>query len=202
MNINWFKLFNWFIITWLIYVVIQYYFSFVPELKYEMIPGRGTDENVVVSPADGTIMDIEEICKIDGVDFIRIRIFIHITSSHVQYFPCVGTYISQEHIPGKFYPAGILEKTKYNERCKTIIRSKKGNSVVIIEQIAGIFARTVQNINYDVGDNVNYLMPIGKILLGSACDIYVEKEKVRINKKNIYIGANVTSPYTVIGEIK
>ena len=103
---------------------------------YRTIPAG----NSVVSPADGTIVDIVN---------NRIEIFIGITDIHYQRAPYSGIITN------------IIEAKEYN-----LIEMDTPLGYITVERWAGKLAKTVLT-NVKIGDIVNKGNVIGRILLGS-----------------------------------
>ena len=90
---------------------------------------------------------------------------------HYQFSPIHGSLTRTEYKPGEFYIAGLLDKSKYNERNHCIFKSYDGITVEVI-QIAGVLAKRIEILdkkkkNYHVGE------PYGIIHFGSRVDTIV-----------------------------
>ena len=82
-------------------------------------------EKVVVSPADGTIVAIEEV---DETDYFKDRrivvsIFMSIYSVHANWFPVNGTVLKAEHQDGNFHAAFKPKASTENERSLVVIKT-------------------------------------------------------------------------------
>jgi phosphatidylserine decarboxylase len=165
--------------------------------------------NLCLSPADGTILYIEEYNSVpevykDGNKYILenisnyykngsyvVGIFMSPFDVHVNRAPIGGEVIYVKHMDGGFYPAFMGDLSKKNERNVIII--KNGTDYVGIVQIAGIVARrTVCDV--DEGDIVNIGQRIGSIKLGSQTAIILPKDKYVLKvKKNdkVYAGESI-----------
>ena len=143
-------------------------------------------EDVIVSPTDGTILDI--ITHNDGS--YQIIIFLSIFDVHCQWFPISGIIKSIKHQNGTFAPAYILCKSKFNENSITSIRHEK-HGVVKVKQIAGQIARRV--IAYKrPGEYIQRGETLGKIVLSSRVDVFLPPNvnlAVRTNQK---VSGNIT----------
>lgn len=118
-------------------------------------PDRETAEGIV-SPADGRIVELDRERR-------SLDIFMSLTDVHVNRTPIPGRIISSEHVEGKCHPA-YSEKSSENERREIQISTESG--VIIVHQIAGIFARRI--VSYvDEGDRVQKGERIGMIRFGS-----------------------------------
>ncbi|KAA0258003.1 phosphatidylserine decarboxylase family protein [Deferribacter autotrophicus] len=115
-------------------------------------------EGIVVSPADGKVVDISEE-KVDGQEFKKISIFMNVFDVHVNRVPLTGEVVSVEHKPGKFLAANKPESSIENEQ--NIIKMITEYGEVIIKQVAGLVARRT----------VSYLKPGDKALIGERLGI-------------------------------
>ncbi len=147
------------------------------------------DENVLLSPADGTVL---EIADEDGKK--ALRIFLSVFNVHLQRSPCKGTINKVTYIPGRFFPAMDPRAHSANEQNVFIIKSEAGE--IIIKQIAGIIARRVVSW-VKQGTAVEQGEKIGFIKFGSQVDILVE-QNVELMVK---LGEKVIAGETVIARI-
>jgi len=109
-----------------------------PERNY---PGG---EKLVISPADGKVIRIEEI---GGHELLpgasrKISIFMNVFSVHVNRFPYSGRIEAIRYDPGKFLSANLDKASSDNERNAVLIRTEEGRLILII-QIAGLVARRI-----------------------------------------------------------
>ena len=148
------------------------------------------DENYLVSPADGLILDVSEIAgpkelRLENKQFKKISIFMNVFDCHVNRSPCSGKISEILYKPGKFLNASLDKASEDNERNYYNITDKNGENIIVV-QIAGLIARrivceTSENEELNQGDR------IGMIRFGSRVDIYFENYKplVKINQKTI-----------------
>ena len=138
------------------------------------------DENAIVSPADGVVI---EICddKIEGYDdkFKRISIFMSLFNVHVNRVPYKGVVKEIRYNPGKFHFANVPKASEENEQNLIIVETEKG--IYAYKQIAGWVARRIVN-RLKNGDAVSTGEVFGMIKFGSRLDIFV-KENVDIKVK-------------------
>lgn len=162
-------------------------------------PSRISDvpKDILVSPADGTIMDIRHITDKSGEIYIHISIFLNVFNVHVQYSPCNGVVLAQRYKRGEFYPAYISLKSQYNERLETDIaisdeNGDRGHSKLItVVQIAGQMAQRIDSF-VKLGSNVKRGCHLGMIQFGSRVDLIV-------NSRDFSLGNNVNPGQTVTG---
>ena len=148
------------------------------------------DDNYLVSPADGLILDVSEISgpkelRLENKQFKKISIFMNVFDCHVNRSPCSGKISEILYKPGKFLNASLDKASEDNERNYYNITDKNGENIIVV-QIAGLIARrivceTSENEELNQGDR------IGMIRFGSRVDIYFENYKplVKINQKTI-----------------
>jgi len=148
------------------------------------------DENYLISPADGLVLDVSEIngpkeLKLENKKFKKISIFMNIFDCHVNRSPCSGKISEIFYKPGKFLNASLDKASEDNERNYYKINNKNGEDIIVV-QIAGLIARrivceTVENQEIQQGSR------IGMIRFGSRVDIYFENFNplVKINQKTI-----------------
>ena len=148
------------------------------------------DENYLVSPADGLVLDISENngpkeLGLEDKNFKKISIFMNIFDCHVNRSPCAGKISEIIYKPGKFLNASLDKASEDNERNYYKISNKNGENVIVV-QIAGLIARRIvcessENQELQQGSR------IGMIRFGSRVDIYFENYNplVKINQKTI-----------------
>ncbi len=156
-----------------------------------------TNENVILSPADGKICEIKETIENEYLKTkcLQVSIFMSPTNVHINWIPIPGTVTYMKHKDGEFYAAFKDKSAEENERTTTALKLKDGREIVM-KQIAGAMARRI--INYvSVGDQVQQTTELGFIRFGSRVDLYLPLEtKLKIQLKDKVIGSQ-----TVIAEI-
>ncbi len=133
--------------------------------------------HTIKSPSFGKILKIEEYAN-----YYRISTFLDVTDVHYQYFPINGRVIYRKYQRGSFHPAYLLEKTKYNERCHTLIEDDANNEIEVI-QIAGLLARRIDTF-YTKGREYQQGDLLGIIHFGSRVDTIIPK---KINSSNSHL---------------
>ena len=134
------------------------------------LPRDLMDRNVMISPCNGKVLKIKE----HGT-MVQVSVFLNIHNIHVQYAPISGNVISIIHKDGTFNPAYFFEKSQYNERVETTLRTEFGN--IIIVQIAGQIARRIVSF-LEKGQDIEKGKPLGLIKFGSRVDIWMPKHSV------------------------
>lgn len=129
------------------------------------------EENVVVSPADGRVVEIKKVLDpISNIEKSRISIFMNIFNVHVNRSPVSGEIKEIKYIPGKFFNAELDKSSEKNERNLINIKSEQGDFTVV--QIAGLIARRIV-CWVKKGDKLLIGQRIGMIKFGSRVDLYI-----------------------------
>ena len=148
------------------------------------------DENYLVSPADGVVLQVEDSdgpkeLNLEGKKFKKISIFMNVFDCHVNRTPCSGKVTEILYKPGKFLNASLDKASEDNERNYYKISNSSGEDIIVV-QIAGLIARRIvcevtENSELKQGDR------IGMIRFGSRVDIYFENYNplVKVNQKTI-----------------
>jgi phosphatidylserine decarboxylase len=135
---------------------------------------HSSNENDLISPADGKVTEIREMTEgefITGVS-TRISIFMSPLDVHVNRAPCEGKVVKVEHRRGDFAVAFKKDIDKENER--NFILLEHGEEKILLVQIAGFLARRITSY-VRPGDPVNKGDAVGIIAFGSRVDIYFPK---------------------------
>ena len=148
------------------------------------------DENYLVSPADGLVLQVEDLdgpkeLNLEGKKFKKVSIFMNVFDCHVNRTPCSGKVTEILYKPGKFLNASLDKASEDNERNYYKILNSSGEDIIVV-QIAGLIARRIvtevtENTELKQGDR------IGMIRFGSRVDIYFENYNslVKVNQKTI-----------------
>jgi len=131
------------------------------------------DDNRILSPADGKVVNIEQVKENEFFkdERIQISIFLSITNIHVTRFPISGKVIYNKYNPGKYLVAWHPKSSEKNERTSVVIRNNNFGDI-LYRQIAGAVARRI--VNYAKTDlEVNQGEDSGFIKFGSRVDIFL-----------------------------
>lgn len=149
-------------------------------------------EKVVVSPADGTIVTIEEVDETEYFNDRRlmISIFMSVWSVHANWFPVNGTVTKVEHQDGNFHAAFKPKASTENERSLVVIKTPEGKEIML-RQIAGALARRV--VTYcKPGEESRINQHMGFIKFGSRVDVYLPVDTLVCVKVNQKVTADIT----------
>ena len=148
------------------------------------------DENYLVSPADGLVLDVSEKkgpkeLGLENKNFKKISIFMNVFDCHVNRSPCAGKISEIFYKPGKFINASLDKSSEDNERNYYKIINIQSEEVIVV-QIAGLIARRIVcEVSKD--QELDQGSKIGMIRFGSRVDIYFENyiPLVKVNQKTI-----------------
>jgi len=152
-------------------VILIWLLSFFRDPKRD-IP---TDDNLILSPADGTISDIEEV---DEPSFIggratRIGIFLSIFNVHINRTPCAVRIGKITYRKGKFKNAMNPISGKVNESNDiAMTRLKKPNDKMLVRQISGAIARRIV-CDAKEGQEFSGGAVFGMLKFGSRTELYL-----------------------------
>ena len=133
------------------------------------------DGQRLISPADGTIVAIEETEEKEYIKdmCIQISVFMYGTDVHVNRYPCDGTVEYYKYHRGNYFVASYPKSSDLNERTTVGLRLPDGQKIVI-RQVAGTMARRIVCYAKE-GDRVKQNQEMGFIKFGSRVDIFVPK---------------------------
>ncbi|MDR0988128.1 MAG: phosphatidylserine decarboxylase family protein [Prevotellaceae bacterium] len=135
--------------------------------------GQEDTEKIVVAPADGRIVVIEEVEENEYFHDKRLMIstFMSIVNVHANWYPVDGTVTKVGHQNGKFMKAFLPKASTDNERSMVVIKTPEGTEVMV-RQIAGAMARRI--VTYaQQGEECYIDEHLGFIKFGSRVDVYL-----------------------------
>ncbi len=135
----------------------------------------GTDETekLVVAPADGRIVVIEEVDenKYFHEKRIMVSIFMSLFNVHANWFPVDGKVKMVHHQNGKFHKAWLPKASEENEMTDIIITTPDGVDI-LCRQIAGAMARRIVTYAKE-GEDCYIDEHLGFIKFGSRVDLFL-----------------------------
>ncbi|MBO4656010.1 MAG: phosphatidylserine decarboxylase family protein [Bacteroidales bacterium] len=130
-------------------------------------------ENGILSPADGKVVNIQEIYE--GEYFkdrrILISIFMSAHNVHVNSYPIDGTVVYVGYHPGKYLIAKLPKSSTDNENNSVVIKQNE-QRIVLFRQIAGFVARRII-CHAHPGMEVKQGEEMGMIKFGSRVDVFL-----------------------------
>ena len=134
---------------------------------------NGDTEKLVVAPADGKIVVVEEAEENEYFHDKRlmISIFMSPLNVHANWFPVDGKVKFVKHFDGNYHKAWLPKASEENEHADIMIETPQGEEV-LVRQIAGAMARRI--VTYAKPDEECYIDEhLGFIKLGSRVDVYL-----------------------------
>lgn len=135
-------------------------------------PNEDTDK-VVVAPADGLIVVIEEVeeNKYFHEKRLMISIFMSLWNVHANWFPVDGVVKFVKHFNGNFHKAWLPKASEENEHADIMLKTPDGHEV-LCRQIAGAVARRIVTYAKE-GEDCYIDEHLGFIKLGSRVDVFL-----------------------------
>lgn len=134
---------------------------------------EGETENIIIAPADGRIVVIEEVeeaCYFHEKR-LMISIFMSLFNVHANWFPVEGIVKKVFHQNGNYHKAWLPKASEENERADVIIETETGDEI-LVRQIAGAVARRI--VTYAHEDEDCYIDEhLGFIKFGSRVDVFL-----------------------------
>ena len=158
---------------------------------------NGDTDKIVVAPADGRVVVIEE--AEENTYFhdrrLMISIFMSPLNVHANWFPVDGRVKFVHHHDGNYHKAWLPKASEENEHADIIIETPDGQEV-LVRQIAGAMARRI--VTYAKNQEDCYIDEhLGFIKLGSRVDVYLPLG----SKPEVKMGQPTTGDQTVIARL-
>ena len=154
-----------------------------------------TLQNVILSPADGTIINLGE-CEEDRFlkgKALKVSIFMSLFDVHINRAPASGKVLQRSYHPGRFQVANVEKSSLLNEQNAVILETEDRLNILLV-QIAGFVARRI--VCYArAGDTLKKGQIFGLIRFGSRIDLYLPTEVRPI----IRVGQHVKGGESIIG---
>lgn len=155
-----------------------------------------TDPNVIVSPSDGTVIEIVECQEKEYIEgtVTRISIFLSLLNVHVNYVPYSGIVDFLKYERGKFFKADTEDAVEQNAH--TLIGLQTEHGKLAFRQSVGFVARRIVcHLRY--GNEVKTGQKFGIMKFGSRMDIYLPGWA----KTKVKVGDKLTGAESIIGEV-
>lgn len=155
-------------------------------------------EKLVVAPADGKIVVIEEVEE--NVYFhekrLMISIFMSLFNVHANWFPVDGKVKYVHHQNGNYHKAWLPKASEENEHADIIITTPEGVDI-LCRQIAGAVARRIVTYAKE-GEECFIDEHLGFIKFGSRVDVYLPLD----SEVCVKMGQSTTGDLTTIAKLK
>ena len=151
-------------------------------------------EGIVVAPADGKVVVIEEVEEDTYFHDRRmmVSIFMSLFNVHANWFPMDGKVKFVKHHDGNFHKAWLPKASEENERADVLIETEDGEEV-LCRQVAGAVARRIVTYAKD-GEDCFIDEHLGFIKFGSRVDVFLPLG----SKVCVKMGQSTTGDQTVI----
>lgn len=180
------------VISLILYALVLNFFRYI-ERKHPLAERN----DVVVCPADGKIVVVEEVdeTQILGERCLQVSVFMNVFNMHVNWIPVNGTVEHVSHSSGRFMAAHLPKASTDNERSAVVIRTEAGHRV-LVRQVAGAVAQRIVTYSKEqtpcrINEN------LGFIKFGSRVDLYMPLG----TKVHVKVGEKVDGNVTLIAEL-
>ena len=175
-------------------VVLALYFAYFFRDFHRSMP---YDPNILYSPADGTVMGVEEIFDDEYLNepARKLTIFLSVFNVHTNRAPLDGEIKYQRYTCGQFVPA--YEKNASFENERHAVGVDNGRIRFLVIQVAGLLARRIVSW-VTVGHELKQGETYGMIKFGSSTELIVPMNVEIMVKK----GDKVVGGITVVGRVK
>jgi len=155
------------------------------------------DARVVVSAADGRVVEVEELpeTEFSTVPLRRVSVFLSVFDVHVNRAPVAGVVVETAERTGKFLDARSPRSSALNAARLWLLDTKYGR--VAVRQISGAIARRIVPWS-EVGDTLARGEKFGMIRFGSRTDVYLPIDAEVL----VRVGARVRAGETAIARMK
>lgn len=159
---------------------------------------EGETDKIVVAPADGRVVVIEEVEENTYFHDRRlmISIFMSLFNVHANWFPVDGKVKFVHHKNGNFHKAWLPKASEENEHADVMLETDDGQEI-LCRQIAGAVARRI--VTYAKPDEDCYIDEhMGFIKFGSRVDVFLPLG----TEVCVKMGQATTGDKTVIARLK
>jgi phosphatidylserine decarboxylase len=189
---EWVIIQNIFIGLSIVFLIIILQFFRNPSIK----PTLG--DNLVISPADGKVVVIEEVMETEYFNEKRLQVSVFMSpfNVHVNRNPVGGVVKYFKYHPGRYLVAWHPKSSTENERTTTVIENPH-KVQILFRQIAGALAKRIVWYVKE-GQPVQQAGEMGFIKFGSRVDIYFPLDaKVKVELNQVVKGGR-----TILAELK
>jgi len=158
----------------------------------------GETDNVVVAPADGKVVVVEEVEETEYFHDRRlmISIFMSLFNVHANWFPVDGKVRFVRHEDGNYHKAWLPKASAENEHADIMITTPDGKEI-LCRQIAGAMARRIVTYAKE-GEDCYIDEHLGFIKLGSRVDVFLPLG----SEPCVKVGQKTTGDQTVLAKLR
>lgn len=155
-------------------------------------------EKLVVAPADGKVVVIEEVMENEYFHEKRlmISIFMSLFNVHANWFPVDGKVKIVHHQNGNYHKAWLPKASEENEHADIMIETPSGENI-LCRQIAGAVARRIVTYAKE-GEDCFIDEHLGFIKFGSRVDVFLPLG----TEVCVKMGQATTGDQTIIARLK
>lgn len=185
---------------WLFMVVFGVIYAIVINFfrcPIRYFPNEDTD-NLVVAPADGKIVVIEETeeNKYFHDRRLMVSIFMSPFNVHANWFPVDGRVKFVKHYKGNFHRAWLPKASEENEQADVMITTDDGTDV-LCRQVAGAMARRIVTYAKE-GEDCYIDEHLGFIKFGSRVDVFLPVDA----EICVTMGQKTTGDQTILARLR
>jgi phosphatidylserine decarboxylase len=150
-----------------------------------------SDPNLIVAPADGTVMDIIELEETEVLKgkTRRVGIFLSIFDVHTNRAPIDGRVVYRQRRPGLFLDARRADCSEKNESVTWAFENPR--ATIVVRQITGAIARRIVAWA-NVGDELKKGDRFGMIRFGSRTELYLPLSATVLVKEGDHVAGGST----------
>jgi len=150
-----------------------------------------SDPNLIVAPADGTVMDIIELEETEVLKgkTRRVGIFLSIFDVHTNRAPIDGRVVYRQRKPGLFLDARRADCSEKNESMTWAFENPR--VTIVARQITGAIARRIVGWA-NVGDELKKGDRFGMIRFGSRTELYLPLSATVLVKEGDHVAGGST----------
>ena len=180
-------------LKWFLYALSAFLLIAILQFFRSPIKRVTPDEQIVLCPADGKIVVVEET---DETEYfkdrrIQVSIFMSPINVHVNRNPISGVVSYFKYHPGKFLVAWHPKSSTDNERTTVVVKTQS-NAEVLFRQIAGAMARRIVWYVKE-NDTLTQGEEFGFIKFGSRVDLFLPLgTEVTVNIGDKVVGGKTT----------
>lgn len=179
-------------------VSILFYLSVVNFFRSPRRHFSEDPDGLIISPADGTIVAIEEVTENEYFrdKRLKVSIFMSVMNVHANWYPINGKVVYTAYHKGRFFVAYLPKSSTDNEHSTVVVETEKGTQI-LVRQIAGILARRIVTYSKP-GETCNIEEHFGFIKFGSRVDVFLPTD----SEIRVQMNQRVTGCHTVIANLK
>lgn len=155
------------------------------------------DPSLIVAPADGTIVAVEEVEEHEyfGDKRLQISIFMSVFDVHANWYPVAGKVLMAKHHKGRHVAAYLPKSSHENER-STVVIETEAKTQILLRQIAGALARRIVTYAH-AGRPCHLNEHLGFIKFGSRVDLFLPID----SEVYVQVGEETTGNETILARL-